>query len=463
MQIEWKLWPTTLLCSIAIQAVLGSVLSLNEAARGMLKPPYLLFIASTLAFAAISAAVRQRNALVLIAFWCMALSALWISYHWGGAVALRPAGFVVALALVLIAINVRTNLWRIERSSVALAASAAIVLALMIPFSASYYAVERFGTSHSDLDGRIRHWMQVLSMMDGDLQTQALGMGLGKFPVTYRWRNPQGELPASMRYLDENSHDETDHETNNRYLRLFAPQYPAGYGEVLRLLQRLPVRPDTDYLLTFDARRQDERSGLNIAMCERLLLYPKNCLPVPPFVLPPGPEWQHQRLRLASSTLGAGSWLMRAPTQIAIAVGGDHGFIDVDNISLREETTGVELLRNGTFSNGNDGWFFSSDHYHLPWHAQSLTLNLYFELGWLGTLSFFSLLLCTIIHLLLQAGRGSIRAASCLAALAGFQIVGLFDSLLDVPRLALLFYLVLLASLMLPARPWPRQLRKSPP
>ena len=40
------------------------------------------------------------------------------------------------------------------------------------------------------------------------------------------------------------------------------------------------------------------------------------------------------------------------------------------------------------------------------------------------------------------------------AALLGFILVGMFDSLLDVPRLAMLFFLLLLASLALPgARP----------
>jgi len=41
------------------------------------------------------------------------------------------------------------------------------------------------------------------------------------------------------------------------------------------------------------------------------------------------------------------------------------------------------------------------------------------------------------------------------AALVGFLVVGAFDSLLDVPRLALAFYLVLFAGLTLrePQRP----------
>lgn len=451
MHVTWKLWPATLLCSIAIEITLGSLLSLNEAASGMFKPPYLLFIVSALGFA--GALVGHSRVAALIAFWCLALNALWVGSHWGGMAALQPGALVVAIALGLIAINTiaRTPLWRIDRSSLTLTGAMAILLALMIPFSASYYAVERFSSSRSDLEGRVRHWTQVLDIMDNDRLTQAFGMGLGKFPVTYRWRNSLGELPGSISYLDD---------INNRYLRLFAPQYPAGYGEVLRLLQRLPIRANTWYVLALDVRRADERSWLNIGICERLLLYPQNCVYAPLGVLSPGPNWQHHTLRLASAQLGAASWLARAPTQIEVAVGGSHAFIDIDNISLREENSGIELMRNGAFSDGNDGWFFSSDRHHLPWHAKNLALNLYFELGWLGLLSFFSLLLYAITHLLAQAGHTGIRASAYLAAIAGFQVVGLFDSLLDVPRLALLFYLVLFVALMLPPSAPPHPSRK---
>jgi hypothetical protein len=470
LPIAWKLWPTTLLCGIAIEATLAGLLSLNDGAQGMLKPPYLLFSLSTLAFFGIAAgacsrasgALRSRTALLLIAFWCMVQSALWIGFHWGGSAALGPIVLIASLALGLIAINAHARIWSLDRRSVALATSMVIVLALMIPISASYYAIERFGSSRDDLDGRIRHWTQVVGIMDNDLATQAFGMGLGKFPATYRWRNPIGELPGAMSYLDEQ---------DNRYLRFFAAQYPAGYGEVLRLLQRVPLRANTDYQLTLDVRRQDAGSRLNIAICERLLLYPRNCVPAPLGALPSGPDWQphwqhhwqHHALRLTSGNLGAGSWLARAPTQIELSFGAGQGFVDIDNISLRETVSGVELIRNGAFSDSNDGWFFSSDRHHLPWHAKNLALNLYFELGWFGVLAFFALLLQAIGHLLAQSGHDRIRAVACLASLIGFQAVGLFDSLLDVPRLALLFYLVLLAALMRPARAVAHQHRKWPP
>ena len=51
------------------------------------------------------------------------------------------------------------------------------------------------------------------------------------------------------------------------------------------------------------------------------------------------------------------------------------------------------------------------------------------------------------------AGAGADGAAAMLAALAGFMVIGVFDSLLDVPRIALLFYMLLLCALLRPATP----------
>ena len=50
-----------------------------------------------------------------------------------------------------------------------------------------------------------------------------------------------------------------------------------------------------------------------------------------------------------------------------------------------------------------------------------------------------------------MASQGQRGAIAMLAALAGFLAVGLFDSLLDVPRIALLCYLLLLCALLQPS------------
>jgi len=47
-----------------------------------------------------------------------------------------------------------------------------------------------------------------------------------------------------------------------------------------------------------------------------------------------------------------------------------------------------------------------------------------------------------------RALRGDLLATAPLAALAGLLVVGMFDSLLDVPRLTLLIYLLLFLSMV---------------
>lgn len=447
--MAWKLLPAALLCALSINIAAGAIVSMWETAPGLAKPPYLLFMLACLVFGVLALMQKRNNISLLIAFMCMAFNALWIAFHWGGAQALVPAGGGVALAVTLIGMNTlaKGTLWRADRSSLALAAACAIGLALVIPISASYYATERFASSASDLQTRLRHWVQVKNMMDDTWATQLFGMGLGKFPISYFWRNPVGDIPGSFTYI-----------SNPSYLKLTAPHYSAGYGAALRLLQRLPIQPDRKYLLSLDIRRPDDKVALSINICQRLLLYSQNCISAPLAWQAPGPIWRHYAVLLDSGSLGAGGWLLRAPVQLEIAAQGGPSSIDIGNLSLRQLESGTkltanDLIRNGSFDDGNSYWFFSSDHQHLPWHIKNLELNIFFELGGFGLATFFCLLIHVFTRLLQQARIGNARSAICFSAIAGFLVVGLFDSLLDVPRVSLLFFLVLLMALMQPVVP----------
>ncbi|MET3130806.1 hypothetical protein AAKU55_001064 [Oxalobacteraceae bacterium GrIS 1.11] len=440
----------SLFCGVGIDLILAVLLA-SMPGEGLLKPPYLLFSTATLVFgggawqAWRQPANRGAASIALLAFAGMACNTFWIAQHWGGAPAHAPALLVILLALLPMVLNltVRRRLWRLDRAAVIAVTAGAVLLMLSIPIGASYYAAERFSSVRKDLNSRVRHWSQVLNMMDGDHPTQIFGMGLGTFPATYFWRNPLRESPAAFSYVDE---------INNRYVRLFTPAYALGYGEVLRLLQRIPVRANTAYLLEIDIRRVSAQPVIQINICERLLLYPQNCVGVPLRLLPPDSHWHHYQVVFDSASLGAAAWPLRAPVQIELAAEGGNAVldIDIDNVSVRAALGGEELIRNGTFSDSNNYWFFSSDHHHLPWHVKNLALNVYFELGWLGLASLLSLLSFVLGRLLLFAWHGKPDASVYLAALAGFLMVGLFDSLLDVPRIALLFFLVLFCSVLQP-------------
>lgn len=325
-----------------------------------------------------------------------------------------------------------------------LALAGLMLIGLAVPIGNSYYAAERFATSAGDWQRRLTHWRHALSMMDDDALAPWLGMGLGTFPATYFWHNPAREQPASYQFIDQ---------PGNRYLQLAAPGYAAGYGELLRMLQRVDVAPHTPYALQLDVRNPGPPAFLRLNLCARLLLYPDDCVPAPMPLIATGDSWRHYQFLLHSGALGAGPRYWRRPVQLELALEGQNATMAVDNVSLRDAITERELLRNGSFTDGNNYWFFSSDRHHLPWHTKNLALNLYFELGWLGLTAYTGLLACVCAGLVRRLLHGERDAAAWLASLTGFHAVGLFDSLLDVPRIALLSMLLLCAGALRPARP----------
>ncbi|MES2740014.1 MAG: hypothetical protein V4754_03565 [Pseudomonadota bacterium] len=469
LPVPARLLPATCLCGAALACALAAAPAWpGPDGLALLKPPYLLLILSCAGFACAMPALLRRAtaardsgptpptvlAAALVAFACMLCAAVWIAWHRAGQAALAPAILPAALALLLLAVRGRNDgrapRWQIGRASLTTAAAIAIAMLAAIPISASYYAGERFASSAHDLQTRLEHWRAVLAMLDQDPMTAAFGMGLGSFPRTYFWRNRDGEMPADFRYLDQGG---------NRFLRLSAPQYRLGYGEVLRLLQHVEVQPHTRYRLTLDMRGEPARPALTIRLCERLLLYPQGCVSAPLRPAASDGRWRRHHVTVDSGALGDAPWPRRAPVQLELAVDGAPGTVDIDNLSLRSEAGGPELLRNGTFMAGHDYWFFSSDRHHLPWHIKNLPLHLYAETGWFGLLSWSLLVACALATLARQVWRGQAGAAPCLAALTGFLVVGVFDSLLDVPRLALLFYLLLLCALLRPL-PSPLSVRR---
>jgi hypothetical protein len=86
------------------------------------------------------------------------------------------------------------------------------------------------------------------------------------------------------------------------------------------------------------------------------------------------------------------------------------------------------------------------------WHVKNFAVNTYFEQGWIGVAAMVLLLLFLGGDLAIRGLHGETMAALGLAALAGFLMVGMFDSLFDVPRLTLAFFLVAFAAVMRPAK-----------
>ena len=96
----------------------------------------------------------------------------------------------------------------------------------------------------------------------------------------------------------------------------------------------------------------------------------------------------------------------------------------------------------------------------MPWHIKSIFMNMLFDQGALG-LAGFVLLLLGVTGRVLKRTPFWTDAPYFLASLAAFVSVGLFDSLVDVPRLAVMFYLM--CFLLLTVNPERFPAEKPPP
>jgi hypothetical protein len=418
---------------------------------GLLKAPYGSFAAT--AGMAIAGSVlllqgvtvmRDRGLmLVFCAFPALCIGAGLIAYHWGGTEALPAIALLIgaAIAITVALRMIPRSAIRLERNTAGLAAFCAIVFATVIPVSSSYYLGSRFSTVSDDLSVRLSHWHEAIDMMTPHASTTLFGMGLGRYPDAYFWSNTHDETPGTYSYGEEGT---------RAYLRLRAPQYAIGYGEVIRMLQHVDLTPNSTYKLAFDIRRTDNNTEFGLSVCERWMLYPQNCVNAPVHLMPADGNWHHYELTWNSGALGRRIGPLPMPTQLEMSCFGANSYIDVSDLSLTDAASGAEMISNGSFAHGNDFWFFSSDRNHFPWHIKNFFINEYFETGALGFIAI-TLLVCYVaVHLIARGLRGDVPAAAYLASLAGCMIVGLFDSIFDVPRLTLLFFLLIFTACLRP-------------
>ena len=104
-------------------------------------------------------------------------------------------------------------------------------------------------------------------------------------------------------------------------------------------------------------------------------------------------------------------------------------------------------------------WSYTSDRYHLPWHAKNMWLHVYFEQGLCGVVLYCLLLLSALVGLIRKLAHGNQQAPLFIAAIVGICAVGLFDSLLDFTRIACLIFLLLWLSIMVEHQPRARHRR----
>jgi hypothetical protein len=337
------------------------------------------------------------------------------------------AAFGVVVLLLLLASARMAMLTRGRRllAPVTLLVGVALLLATG---AGGGYLMQRFAASGEDWSTRTGHWRMALDLRDDGLATGLLGMGLGTFPRVYLERAPQDKQPATYAFAVEQG---------NTHLRL-------GHGDTLYFAQRVPFVAGETYRLEFEARAAREHAAVHVPICEKQLLNSRQCA-WRGFDIPAGADWHHIEHEFAHAEVGAAHWSRRPPVELFLYNPGEGGVVEIDNLRLVDSRE-RDLQCNGTFSRGGDCWFFKT-HSHLPWHIKNLWVHLLFEHGWLGVLAFTALAVVAGTRLARAGWRGNHLAWAALASLAGMLTVGLFDSLLDAPRLtAWLIALLLLGA-----------------
>jgi len=375
---------------------------------------------------------------------CVALVACtaFVALHWGGAPALSAAA--PALTTLTFGVGVACfaprPLWPQQPRWQALTASAMVLAAIVVStFAAGVYMSGRFTTSSADFAGRIAHWRQGLSLLQTPTQ-QAFGRGLGRFVDNYAYIAGT-QQPGDYRLR---------HDASGAYLTLSAGLHELGWGELLRVSQRiaLPHGPTTVALEV----RADKPIVLHVEVCLKHLIYVSDCA-MKQLRAPARPgEWQTMAGTIDGGQWTAGPWYARKWVVFSVASETPTHVTDLRAITVTD-ATGRQLLANGNFDAGLARWFTSSDRNHLPWHIKNVEVNVAFEQGFVGLLLFVVLLAGALWRISLGAARTHPLAPAITGALVGFLVVGQFDSLLDVPRAAFLFYWLVLLALALPPGP----------
>lgn len=419
------------------------------------KGAYLIYgVAFAAAVAALVQADRAPNRMVDLAaiaavIW-LAISACLVSRHWSGqhAFAHTALAVVLVLAATFAARFAGRRLWpEPRRDQLAALALAAVTMGAISVFSAGAYMGNRFAGTTGDFDARLSHWREGLDRMRG-AGDWTVGVGLGRYPASSLYDAAGGEFPGSFHY---NRRD------GAAFVTLTAPRIKyLSWGEYYRLSQRVDLAPGI-FRLRIQVRSTNIRTGLQVEICEKQLLYNANCAVVVPN-LEPSNDWQTLAATLDTRLVRGGSWVFGKPLFFAIAATEAGAIVDVRKIELLAPD-GTDMLVNGDFGDRTARWFSSSDKHHLPYHMKNMVLGVLFDQGLVGVVLFGLVVGGALLRTSVGRARLHPDAPFVAAALVGFLVVGAFDTLLDVPRLAFLFYVVAIIGLALRS---PR-VERSPP
>ncbi|HUK58353.1 MAG TPA: hypothetical protein VLV50_03915 [Stellaceae bacterium] len=285
-----------------------------------------------------------------------------------------------------------------------------------------------------DLEWRENLWGAGLAVRRPGLAAALVGSGGGTYARLLRARMPPEKRAGNFVRREEDG---------RRVVALEA-------GLPLYLGQKVALAPDSRYRIAF-ALRSPDGGTIEASLCEKLLLYSRNCVDTDVVASGDG-SWRRfdgviptdDMLRV--QRLG----VLHRPLELSFTLvdPGTHG--ELADVSLTGPG-GQEHIANGNFATGLTRWF-ATDDIHTVWRIENQYLMTFFEGGVLGVAAF----LAVAVAGLSGAGRairaGETIAPAFVAAIAATLASAFFDCPLDVPRLGALFYLAAFMAMTLGER-----------
>jgi len=289
----------------------------------------------------------------------------------------------------------------------------------------------RIASSTQDMGSRWTHWHSGLKLLHSPLDWLA-GKGLGRLPANYAANVAGEDFSGSVDFQSELRDDGKAH----GFAVLRTPDDLNTLPGTYALTQRVALATGRSPVFEADIRVYAP-TDITVLLCQRHLLYDRNCQGIALRLSAPLGAWQTVRAPLLGRDLGGGA----LPITFALSVDTPGASVDIDSAQLLDGQH-QPLLINSDFSHGLAHWFPAAQSYFVPWHIDNLYLETLIERGGLGVLCLGGLVIWALARFLLIPGLRGPVATSMAAGLLGVLVVGLVSSVLDVPRVALLLYLM---------------------
>ena len=365
--------------------------------------------------------------------------------QWVDVNTVSTSALYIAISVPLIAF---TSLFVIKRNGILqlprLVTETIILMLVGVLMAAAFSGARiniRAETSASDLNTRLEHWQGIVESGRWSPADIALGHGLGTMPTNYALSG-KGELDRIGTF-------EINPQTG---VLTVIP------GSDLMLTQRTPLDSNGAYLfeITYSA---NEEVKVAAALCRRNMIifefWAHGCGNIVRRTLP-STNAGERKIYLMGLTATKDTFF-GLPGALTMKTTAGNVPITIESISL-VNADGEQLLKNNSFDDGGDFWFFYYDFEHLVWHIKNLYLSFAYQFGVIGALLIGALIMSAAIAFSSKNQLLSLPAAIFSAFLAGQFAFGLFGDPLDSSRTNMWFFFLLFGALLPNTKSQSRQL-----